>query len=82
MCIVNDGNVANVEDGCWDGVTPIVFVLAALWILNPKINNDVPIKKETIARIFPVIAGMITIGYSWLICSSSGGCCDCDYLMS
>ena len=33
---------------------------AALWILNPKINEDIPIKKETTARIFPVIPGTIT----------------------
>jgi hypothetical protein len=37
-------------------------VLAALWILNPKINDDVPVNKETSVRTFCVIAGTITIG--------------------
>jgi hypothetical protein len=32
------------------------------WIFNPKIKNDVPIRNETIARIFPVIACMRTGG--------------------
>jgi hypothetical protein len=44
----------------------------ALWILNPKMN-EVPIKKETTARIFPVIAGTITIGSPRVVC----GCCCC-----
>jgi hypothetical protein len=56
-----------------DDVVPEVVVLAALWILNPKINDDIPIKKETTARIFPVTPGMITIGNPWLVC----GCCCC-----
>ena len=44
-----------------------LVVLAALWILNPKINDDVPIKKETSVRRFCVIAGMITIGAPRLV---------------
>jgi hypothetical protein len=47
------------EGDCDDDVDPAA-VIAALWILNPKINEDIPIKKETTARIFPVIPGTIT----------------------
>ena len=66
LCIADDGNVDEEEED------PVVVVLAALWILNPKINDDVPIKKETTARIFPVTAGMKTIGNPWVVCD-----CDC-----
>jgi hypothetical protein len=31
--------------------------LARFWILNPKINDDVPINKETIVRTFCVRPG-------------------------
>ena len=54
LCIVDNGNVDEEEDS--------VIVLDALCILNPKIKEDVPIKKETTARIFPVKAGMKTSG--------------------
>jgi hypothetical protein len=47
------------EGDCDDDVDPAA-VIAALWILNPKINEDIPIKKETTARIFPVIPSTIT----------------------
>ena len=52
MFITDEGSV---DGDCDDEVDAavVVVVLAALWILNPKINDDVPIKKETIARIFP-----------------------------
>ena len=67
MCIVDNGNVEEKEDS--------VVVIAALCILSPKIKEDVPIKKETTARIFPVKAGMKTSGNPWVVC----GCdCDCD----
>jgi hypothetical protein len=36
--------------------------LARFWILNPKINDDVPINKETIVRTFCVRPGMRVIG--------------------
>ncbi|MGB6674514.1 MAG: hypothetical protein WBE34_18955 [Candidatus Nitrosopolaris sp.] len=39
-----------------------------LWILNRKINDDVPIKKET----FCVRPGIIAIGEPWLV-----SCCCC-----
>lgn len=32
------------------------------WIRSPKTNDDVPIRKETIVRIFCVMAGISTIG--------------------
>lgn len=65
MCIVDNGNVDEEEDS--------VIVLDALCILNPKIKEDVPIKKETTARIFPVKAGMKTSGSPWVVCGC--GCC-------
>jgi len=58
-----------IDDGCVcvdDGVDSVV-ALAAFWILNPKINDDVPIKKETIVRTFCVRPGMIVIGVPWLV---------------
>jgi hypothetical protein len=54
LFISDDGSVVVDDD------VDVVGVLAALWILNPKINEDIPIKKETTARIFPVIPGTIT----------------------
>jgi hypothetical protein len=57
LFIIDDGDV-NVDVD--DDVDPAI--LATLWILNPKINDDVPIRKETTTRIFCVIAGMRTIG--------------------
>jgi hypothetical protein len=48
--------------GCDDDDLDSVVVLAAFWILNPKINDDVPIKKETIVRTFCVRPGIIAIG--------------------
>ncbi len=78
MFISDDGSVVVDDDD--DGVDA-VGVLAALWILNPKINDDVPIKKETTARIFPVIPGMRGSGEPWLVCCcrccSSCCCCCC-----
>ncbi|MBV9175758.1 MAG: hypothetical protein JO297_01825 [Nitrososphaeraceae archaeon] len=59
LCITDVDRVDGVES-VWDVVDSGVVVLNALWILSPKINDDVPIKNETTARIFPVIAGTIT----------------------
>lgn len=64
MCIIEDD----------DEIVPVVNVFAALWILSPNINDDVPIRKETIVRIFWVIPGTITIGSPWVVC---GDCCCC-----
>ncbi|MGB7957123.1 MAG: hypothetical protein WCF23_24375 [Candidatus Nitrosopolaris sp.] len=66
MFIIDDGSI-----GVDDDVDSVV-VLAAFWILNPKINDDVPIKKETIVRTFCVRPGMIVIGVPWL-----DTCCCC-----
>ena len=65
-----------IEDGIADAAgddddDSAVAVLNALWILSPKINDDVPIKKETIARIFPVIAGIRTIGEPRCCCAAA-----------
>jgi hypothetical protein len=57
----DDGDVG--DDDC--DIDLVVF--AALWILNPKINDDVPIKKETSVRTFCVIAGTIIIGAPRLV---------------
>jgi hypothetical protein len=64
LFIIDDGD-GEVNVDVDDGVDPAI--LAALWILNPKINDDVPIRKETTTRIFCVIAGMRTIGAPWLV---------------
>ena len=66
LCITDADNVDADGVGC-DDVNPAA-VLDALWILNPKINEDVPIRKETIARIFPVRPGIIASGAPWLVC--------------
>lgn len=72
MFITDEGSVdGDCDDAEVDAVV-VVVVLAALWILNPKINDDVPIKKETIARIFPVRPGMMGSGAPWLV-----SCCLC-----
>ena len=62
LFIIDDGSVGVVDDD------DSVVVLVAFWILNPKINDDVPIKKETIVRTFCVRPGMIAIGVPWLVC--------------
>jgi hypothetical protein len=70
LFIIDDG----IDDGVGDDdcdADPVVIVLAALWILNPRINDDVPIKKETRVRRFCVIAGTITIGAPRLVCCCS-----------
>jgi hypothetical protein len=43
LSIIDDGSNDDVGDDDCD-------VLATLWILNPKINDDVPNKKETRVR--------------------------------
>jgi len=70
LLISDDGSVV-VDDDDVD----VVGVLTALWILNPKINEEVPIKKETTARIFPVIPGMRGSGEPWLVCCCCCCCC-------
>ena len=53
-----------------------------LWILNPKINDDVPIKKETIVRTFCVRPGMIVIGVPWVVSCCCCCCCALTLLLS
>jgi hypothetical protein len=53
LLIIDGGNV----DCFVDEATRV-----ALWILNPKINDDVPINKETIVRTFCVRPGIRVIG--------------------
>jgi len=57
LIIIDDGS-AGVEDDDFDSVV----VLAAFWSLNPELNDDVPIRKETIVRTFCVRPRMITTG--------------------
>ena len=59
LFIIDNGSADGIDD---DELEPVAVVLAALWILNPKINDDVPIKKETIVRTFCVRPGIIAIG--------------------
>jgi hypothetical protein len=60
LCIINNSKYLFVID------VDSVVVLAAFCILNPKINDDdVPIKKKTIPRIFPYRLGMILIEKLW-----------------
>ena len=61
---MDDGSV-----GVGDDVDSVV-ALAAFWILNPKINDDVPIKKETIVRTFCVRPGIRVIGVLVYCCCS------------
>ena len=63
LSIIDGGSNDDDGDDDWD----VDAVLAALWILNPKINEDVPSKKETRVRRFCVIAGTTTIGAPRLV---------------
>jgi len=63
LSIIDGDSDDDVDDDDWD----VDAVLAALWILNPKINEDVPSKKETRVRRFCVIAGTTTIGAPRLV---------------
>jgi len=57
--LIADGGIFDavvVEDGNGD------TFFEALCILCPKINDDVPIKKETVARTFPVRPGINASG--------------------
>ena len=65
LFLIADGNIDGVNDD--DDVVSVVVLFTALWILNPKRNDDVPIKRETKVRIFCVIAGMIPGGASKLV---------------
>ena len=77
LFIIDDGS-----DGVGDDDDSVV-VLAAFWILNPKINDDVPIKKETIVRTFCVRPGMIAIGVPWFVsCCCCCCCCALTALLS
>jgi methylthioribose-1-phosphate isomerase len=60
-----------------DDVNSVVVLLPALWILNPKRKEDVPIKRETKVRIFCVIADMIVTGAPKLV-----SCCALVVLLS
>ena len=66
-----DDECVDVDD---DDVDSFV-ALAAFCILNPKINDDVPIKKETTVRTFCVRPGMIATGAPRLVCCCVCCCC-------
>jgi hypothetical protein len=74
LFIIDEGIVGFVGD---DDDVDSVVVLAAFWILNPKTNDDVPIKKETIVRTFCVRPGIIAIGEPWLVSGCCWSCCFC-----
>jgi hypothetical protein len=65
LSIIDGGSDDDVGDDDCD--VDAVVLLAALWTLNPKINDDVPIKKETRVRTFCVIAGTSIIGAPRLV---------------
>ena len=60
LFLIDDCNIDGVDDE--DVGSVVVVLFTALWILSPKRNDDVPIKRETKVRIFCVIAGMIATG--------------------
>jgi hypothetical protein len=69
---INNSKYLSIIVGCGDDDWDVdLVVLAALCILNPKINDDVPIKKETSVRTFCVIAGTIIIGAPRLVSACS-----------
>ena len=65
LFLIDDCNIDGVDDE--DVGSVVVVLFTALWILSPKRNDDVPIKRETKVRIFCVIAGMILGGASKLV---------------
>ena len=67
LFLIADCNIDGVNDDGDDVESVIVVLFTALWILNPKRNDDVPIKRETKVRMFCVIAGMILGGVSKLV---------------
>jgi hypothetical protein len=71
LFIIDDNSVGEDDDVDSAGI------LATFCILNPKINDEVPIKKETIVRTFCVRPGMIVIGKPRLVC-----CCALTVLLS
>ena len=72
LFIIDDNTVGEDDD------VDSVGILATFCILNPKINDEVPIKKETIVRTFCVRPGMIVIGKPRLVCC----CCALTVLLS
>jgi hypothetical protein len=52
LFIIDEGIVGFVAVGDDDDDVDSVVVLAAFWILNPNMNDDVPIRKETMVRTF------------------------------
>jgi hypothetical protein len=63
LSIIDGGS----DDDVGDDDCDVDAVLAALWILNPKINDDVATKPSTRVRRFCVIAGTIIIGAPRLV---------------
>jgi hypothetical protein len=59
-----------------------VDAVLALYILCPKMNDDVPIKNETIPRIFPERLGIILIGNPCLVNCDWVCCCALTALLS
>ena len=62
LLIIDVGSVGVDDDDIDSDV-----VLAAFWIFNPKTNEDVPIKKETIVRTFCVRPGIRATGEPWIV---------------
>jgi hypothetical protein len=75
LFLSDDCSVDGINDDGDAGSIDVVF--PALWILNPKRNDDVPIRRETKVRIFCVMAGMIVTGAPMLV-----SCCALAELLS
>ena len=65
MVIVVDGVTFGVL--FWTPSSTAIIVLDALWILNPKINDDVPIRNDTAVRMLLVRPGTIVSGAPVLV---------------
>ena len=72
LLIIDVGSVGVDDDDIDSDV-----VLAAFWIFNPKTNEDVPIKKETIVRTFCVRPGIRATGEPWIVSCAACCCCCC-----
>jgi hypothetical protein len=77
LVIIDDVGINRLVGAPWSTAD---VILDALWILNPKIKDDVPIRKETAVRILPVRPGTIASGAPVLVCGCSGCSC-CPFVL-
>lgn len=77
MVIIDDVGINRLVGAPWSTAD---VILDALWILNPKIKDDVPIRKETAVRILPVRPGTIASGAPVVVCGCNGCSC-CPFVL-